>query len=65
MHLVEAEFKRRCDAGRLEPSLTKEAEALAAWFRTAHPEVSPLKAKSIANKLRDPYRAATPSPRTP
>ena len=65
MHLVEAEFKRRCDAGRFEPSLTKEADALAAWFRTAHPEVSPLKAKSIANKLRDPYRAATPSPRTP
>ena len=65
MHLVEAEFKLRSDAGRLEPSLTKEAAALAAWFRTAHPKVPPLKAKSISNRLRDLYRAAMPSPHTP
>jgi hypothetical protein len=65
MHLVGEEFKRRRDAGRLEPSLTKEAAALAAWFRTAHPKVSPLQAKSISNRLRDLYRAAKPSPHTP
>jgi hypothetical protein len=65
MHLVEDEFKQRCLAGRLEPSLTKEAAALAAWFRTTYPKVSPLKAKSISNRLRDLYRAAKPSPRTP
>ena len=65
MHLVEEEFERRRVTGRLEPSLTKEAAALAAWFRTAHPKVSPLKAKSISNRLRDQYRAEKPSPRTP
>jgi hypothetical protein len=65
MHLVEDEFKRRRDAGLLEPSVTKEAAALAAWFRTAYPKVSPLKPKSISNRLWDLYRAANPSPRTP
>jgi hypothetical protein len=65
MHLVEDEFKRRRDAGLLEPSVTKEAAALAAWFRTAYPKVSPLKPKSISNRLWDLYRAAKPSPRTP
>jgi hypothetical protein len=58
MHLVEAEFKRRRNAGRLEPFLTREAAALAAWFRVAYPEVPPLTAKSISNKLRGLYRAA-------
>ena len=65
MHLVEAEFKRRCDAGRLEPSLTKEAAALAAWFKTAHPEVRPYTPKAIYNKLGSLYRAAKLSPRVP
>ena len=65
MHLVEAEFKRRCDAGRLEPSLTKEAAALAEWFQSAYPDVRPYTAKAIYNKLGSSYRAAKSSPRTP
>jgi len=65
MHLVEAEFKRRCDAGRLEPSLTKEAAALAAWFKAAHPLVRPYTPKAIYNKLGSLYRSAKLSPRVP
>ena len=65
MHLVKAEFKRRCDAGCLETSLTKEAEALAAWFQAAHPQVRPLTPKAIYNKLGSSYRAAKLSPQVP
>jgi hypothetical protein len=65
MHLVEAEFKRRRDAGRLEPSLTKEAAALAAWFRTTHPQIKPYTPKAICNALRSLYRAAKISGQAP
>ena len=62
MHLVEAEFKRRQDADRLELSLTKQAHALAEWFRRAYPEIKPYKAKSIYNRLGSLYRAAKSKP---
>jgi hypothetical protein len=65
MHLVEDEFRQRCRAGRLEPSLTKEAAALAAWFRTAHPQARPYTPKAIYNKLGSLYRAAKLSSRVP
>ena len=65
MHLVEAEFKRRRDTGLLEPSLTKEAAALAAWFKTTYPDVRPYTAKAIYNKLGSLYRAAKLPPRVP
>jgi hypothetical protein len=65
MHLVEAEFKRRQNAGRLEPSLTKEAAVLAAWFKTAYPDVRPYTPKAIYNKLGSSYRASKLPPRVP
>jgi hypothetical protein len=65
MHLVENEFKRRRNAGLLEPSLTKEAAALAAWFKTAYPDVRPYTPKAIYNKLGPSYRAAKLPPRVP
>jgi hypothetical protein len=65
MHLVENEFKLRQSTGRLEPSLTKEAAALAAWFRTTHPQARPYTPKAIYNKLGSLYRAAKLSSRVP
>jgi len=65
MHLVENEFNRRQNAGLLEPSLTKEAAVLAAWFRTTHPQARPYTPKAIYNKLGSLYRAAKLSSRVP
>lgn len=62
IHLIEAEFKRRQAAGRLESSLTKEAHALADWFQKAHPKCRPYTAKTIYNKLGSLYRAAKSKP---
>ena len=62
IHLIEAEFKRRQSDNRLESSLTKEANALVDWFRSAHPEIKPYKAKSIYNRLGSLYRAAKSKP---
>lgn len=58
MHLVKAEFERRRDAGRLEASLTAQAEELVEWLRTKHPRARALKPKTIANNLRAAFRAA-------
>lgn len=65
MHLVENEFNRRQNAGLLEPSLTKEAAVLAAWFRATHPRARPYTPKAIYNKLGSLYRAAKLSSRVP
>ncbi|MBM4073222.1 MAG: hypothetical protein FJ271_30515 [Planctomycetes bacterium] len=58
--LYTAEFERRRAAGQLEPSLPREAAALLAWFKTNYPERQAPTAKTIANRLRAPYRAACP-----
>jgi hypothetical protein len=58
MHLVEVEFRRRRDAGCIEVSLNREAAALAAWFKVAHPDKQPVTAKTIANRLREQFREA-------
>ena len=58
MHLVEAEFRRRRDAGCIETSLNREAAALAAWFKVAYPDKQPVTAKTVANRLREQFREA-------
>lgn len=58
-HLVEREFEQRVKRGVLEPSLSKEAQVLSAWFKTAHHNVRAYQPKTIANRLRARYRAAT------
>lgn len=61
MHKVIEEFERRAEAGRLEPSLNRQAQALAAWLRAVHADMPPATAKTIANRLREAYRAAAKS----
>ena len=58
MHLVEAEFERRCAAGTLAPTLKEQARLLEDWFRRQYPETQPVTAKTIENRLRDPFRRA-------
>ncbi|MBF0561000.1 MAG: hypothetical protein HQL37_03070 [Alphaproteobacteria bacterium] len=58
MHLVEAEFERRCAAGTLAPTLKEQARLLEDWFRRQYPETQPVTAKTIENRLRDTFRRA-------
>ncbi len=59
MHLVEAEYRARCDRGEAEAGIGAEAKALAEWFQSKHPHLPRLKPKSIANKLRREHRKRT------
>ena len=58
MHLVEAVFERRCATGALAPTLKEQARLLEEWFRRQYPETQPVTAKTIENRLRDPFRRA-------
>lgn len=58
-HLVECEFERRIKQNALEPTLNKQTQALSTWFKNTHPRLRPYRPKTIANRLRDRYRAAT------
>ncbi|AOG04380.1 hypothetical protein [Bosea sp. RAC05] len=57
MHLVEAEFRRRCALATVEVSMAKESVYLAAWLRSAHPTAPPLTPKTIQNRLLSAFRA--------
>ncbi len=61
MHKVAQELQRRAEAGRLEPSLNRQAQVLAEWLTATHPDLPPATAKTIANRLREAYRAAAQS----
>jgi hypothetical protein len=56
MHLVEAEFRRRCNLGLTEPSKAKEADKLASWLRTSHPDFPQPTPKTIRNRLLSAFR---------
>jgi hypothetical protein len=56
MHLVEIEFRARCERNEVSASVTKEAELLADWLQGKHPSEPRLKAKTIKNKLSSAYR---------
>jgi len=59
MHLVVAEFERRCGNSEVIWSSVKaEAEYLAAWFKKNHPGSPRLTARTIENKIRPEYRLA-------
>ncbi len=55
-HLVAVEFDRRAAAGLVEPSLSKEAAALAAWLKSSHPSAPPMTEKTIRERIRAAYR---------
>jgi hypothetical protein len=57
-HFIDKEFERRIRHNAVEPSLSKQAQALSAWFKTAYPQLKPYQPKTIANRLRAQYRAA-------
>ena len=51
IHFIMAEFERRRASGKTEPSRTREAEWLLAWFRAHHSDKGPPTAKTIYNNL--------------
>jgi hypothetical protein len=55
-HLVEAEMRRRADAGELASTVSAEGKHLSGWLQDTHPRFPPLKPKSIANSLGGLYR---------
>lgn len=56
-HLIETEYQRRKDEGIVEKSLSAESDYLATWFKKRHPDKRPVTPKTIANKIRDDFRA--------
>lgn len=56
MHLIEAEFDRRCNAKQTENGVANEARYLEAWFKRTHPDKAAPRARSIENKVRSPYK---------
>jgi len=58
---VSNEFEARVAARNIEPSLSKQAEALADWFKSSHPTVQPYTAKTIRNRLKERYWATQKS----
>ncbi|MDR6955970.1 hypothetical protein J2X65_005357 [Ancylobacter sp. 3268] len=55
---IEAEFKRRVEAGRFEPKLVDEAKALNKWFEFSHPNMDRMTVKTIENVIRVAHKAA-------
>lgn len=58
MECIEDEFDRRIAAGAIDVSLAREAESLAAWFKSKYPRKQGPTAKTIENKIRAQYRVA-------
>jgi hypothetical protein len=62
-HLVELEFDRRVAAEEVLPTLKAEADWLARWLATKHPNFAKMTPKTIENKIRSSYnkRVRTPA----
>ncbi|MBF0583714.1 MAG: hypothetical protein HQL80_05700 [Magnetococcales bacterium] len=59
--LIEAEMKRRAEAGEMLPTITQEAKYLAEWAITAVPNGVHSKEGTIKNNLRDLYKSLKPA----
>jgi hypothetical protein len=57
MHLIEAEFRHRCEEGLVKEHISDEATFLSSWLKASHPQEHPTTAKTIRNKLGSPLRA--------
>ncbi|WP_338664328.1 hypothetical protein VQH23_04000 [Pararoseomonas sp. SCSIO 73927] len=57
-HLIETEFLRRAQAGEVNRnSVMDEARILSTWLHERHPHHPPASAGTVANNLRNRYRA--------
>jgi len=56
--VIETEFKRRIQAGKIAASLNAQAEQLADWYAATYPRRRPYSPSTIRNRLRDRYREA-------
>ncbi len=54
-HLIEQEFRRRCEAGEACSTLPAEARALRQWAEEKHPRAPTPTEKTITNNIRDSY----------
>jgi hypothetical protein len=55
MHLIEREMRSRAANGHLALTLSEETEILSQWLSDAHPDMPPVKPKSMGNSLRGIY----------
>lgn len=56
--VIETEFERRIQAGKIAVSLNAQAEQLADWYAATYPRRRPYSPSTIRNRLRDRYREA-------
>jgi len=56
--VIEAEFERRVQAGKIAVSLNAQADELAEWYAVTYPRRRPYSPSTIRNRLRDQYREA-------
>jgi hypothetical protein len=55
-HLIEDEFKRRCETGEVLASLDAEAQALLVWYKDNDPSAQRPTVKTIKNNIRASHR---------
>ena len=60
MDLIEAELRRRKEAGRVQPKLAVEAMELLTWLRREHASAAFPTIKTIENRIRATHRAWKP-----
>jgi len=60
MHLIEAEFDRRCNLKQTKTVLAREAESLAEWFNREYPRCAVPSVKTIGNRLRAKFNGQRP-----
>ncbi len=58
IHLIVVEHRSRLASGKAEISVTAEAENLADWLKSTHPDAPSLTPKTIQNRIRAEHRAA-------
>lgn len=56
--IIETEFERRIQAGKIAVSLNAQADQLADWYAATYPRRRPYSPSTIRNRLRDRYREA-------
>ena len=58
MDIIEPEFRRRVEEGKIESTLSAEAEWLKTWYQQKYPRLLQPTAKTIENHFRADYRQA-------
>lgn len=57
-HLIEEEFERRAASRAIEPTLSEQGRVLVDWLQETHPQVHPIKPRTVENMIRASYHRA-------